>query len=317
MIRMMGIMCISLIISMIGCNKDNGPTGPEIDFTELTGPYLGQTLPGTTPVVFAPEYISNEDREAFLVSMPGGNELYYGTIWKEGNDAKTRIHTTKIVDGHWTNPVEASFNSDYLDGYFGIHPNGSRFYYQSGRPVDASESVFEYNIWYMDRIGNGWSEPQSMGRPINGQNHTSGPSVTMDGTMYYTVMAIGGLQEIYRSKLVNGVYQAAERLPDQVNSTRQQFDSYIAPDESYLLFNAELEDTRGGIDLYVSFRDENDNWSDPINLGPTINTEDDDGSATITPDGRFIFFWLMNGDNELDIFWVDAAVIDNFRPAGF
>ncbi|OGU57003.1 MAG: hypothetical protein A2V66_05405 [Ignavibacteria bacterium RBG_13_36_8] len=197
-----------------------------------------------------------------------------------------------------------------------IHPDGSRLYYQSNRPVDHSESTYMWNIWYVDRIGDGWGEPHSIGRPINGRNHVSGPAVTMDGTMYYTLMTLGGLSEIYRSKYINGVYQEPERLSNNINTVQQQFDSYIAPDESYLIFCAyQRSDSYGSTDLYISFRDENDNWSNSINMGPTINTVEGEGSATITPDGRYIFYGRYNNAQQhgLDVYWFDAQFLNNFR----
>ncbi|MCP4726932.1 MAG: hypothetical protein GY863_17965 [bacterium] len=324
------VFCLTgLLVTFFSCKGDSVTSEADPSDTNLTpadslaqivqnlnGSYLGQDLPGITPEIFAQGIISAEEREAFLVTLPGGNELYYAIIDMVNNNAVTEIFYTKIVDGHWIVPVNAPFTSNYLDGYFAVHPNGSRFYFQSDRPVDNSESTFDYNIWYMDRTGDTWGEPESIGTPVNGQDNVSGPSVTLDGTMYYTIMASDG-DFLYRSKLVDGVYQEPERLPVSVNSVNHQFDSYIAPDESYLIFNATLADTYGEIDIYVCFRDENDNWSDPVNMGPTVNTSDYESSATITPDGEYIFFFRINGNNEMDIYWVDADILDNLKPDGY
>ena len=279
------------------------------------GPYLGQELPGNTPKLFAPGVISKEDREAFLITSKNGMELYFGIIRDRNSKIVTDFYGMHETGSGWSQPEITSFSADYTDGYLAMHPNGSRIYFQSNRPIDPSESGYEWNIWYTDRNNNGWSNPKPIGGPINGINHVSGPSVTNDGTMYYTLMEIGGVQEFYRSKLTGGVYGKPERLPDIVNSVKQQFDSYISPDESYLIFNTMLEDSFGGIDLYVSFRDENDNWSKPINLGPKVNTADDESSATISPDGKYIFFGRNNGKNNLDIYWVDAEFIKNIKAS--
>lgn len=199
-----------------------------------------------------------------------------------------------------------------------IHPDGSRLYYQSNRPIDHSESTYTWNIWYVDRIGDNWGEPHSIGRPINGRNHTSGPSVTMDGTMYFTYMSITGNapNELYRSRYINGEYQEPERLPNSINTVVQQFDSYIAPDESYLIFNAyQRSDSYGSTDLYISFRDEDDNWSNSVNMGPAINTLEREGSATITADGSYIFYGRYNNaqQNGLDVYWFNAQFLESLR----
>ncbi|MFC2134595.1 TolB family protein [Bacteroidota bacterium] len=302
-----------LITALIGCNK--GPN--ENSNNEVrTGPYLGYASPGTTPQVFAPGIISTEELEANFVAYPGGNELYFVKYEPIGNQLKGTIYSIKSENGEWGEPEAVSFSGTYEDGYLAIHPDGSRMYWQSNRPVDQAESSYTWNIWYVDRNGDGWSEPNSMGQPINGRNHTSGPSVTMDGTMYFTLFTIGGVQEIYRSEYISGEYQEPERLPDNINSARQQFDSYISPDESYLIFGSwERSDSIGNTDLYISFKDDNDNWTQAVNMGAVINTTIGEGSATVSPDGQYIFYSRYNNAQQmnLDIYWVESEYVNGLR----
>lgn len=310
------LLLVFLVYLFQGCKDDaTSPVTPE--WPDLNGEYLGQTLPGNTPVVFAPGIISAEKDECLLAAYPGGNELYYLVIQNINNVIRTFIYETKNDNGSWSVPNIMSFSGEYLDGYPAIHPDGSRFYFQSNRPIDPSESQYEYNIWYADRVGDIWSEPISMGNPINGLNHTSGPSVTNDGTLYFTIMAIGGNSDIYRSELINKQYQTPEKLPGSVNKGRQQFDSYIAPDESYLIYcGYERADSYGSTDLYISFRDSNGNWTDEINMGPTINTIDTGGSGTITADGNYIFYGRYNEDTSkgVDIYWFSANFVESLKP---
>ena len=49
-------------------------------------------------------------------------------------------------------------------------------------------------------------------------------------------------------------------------------------------------------------------------MGPEINTEVSEFAAQITPDGRFLFFNRSVGEGNVDTFWVDAAIIENYRP---
>ena len=314
---MIALMTIPLYFLFSGCKDD--PVLPENEpvFPTLTGGYLGQSAPGNTPAIFAPGILSTEKNECNLAAYPGGNELYYLLVQSDNNTVITRIFETKIDNGRWTVPKVMALSGEYEDGYQAIHPDGSRFYFQSNRPIDPSESIYEWNIWYADRVGDSWSEARSMGNPINGSNHTSGPSVTANGTMYFTVMTLGGPNDIYRSELVNGQYQIPVKLPGNINKGQQQFDSYIAPDESYLIYCAYgRSDSFGSTDLYVSFRDTSGNWSDEINLGPTINTKESEGSVTITADGKYIFYGRYNEDKSkgMDIYWFNAEFVENLRP---
>jgi hypothetical protein len=64
-------------------------------------------------------------------------------------------------------------------------------------------------------------------------------------------------------------------------------------------------------DLFVSFRDEKGNWSKAVNLGQIINSNKIEGSATITADGKFIFYSREN--NGMDPFWFSKSLIDSLR----
>jgi len=307
---------IFVLFMITGCTEEQATPDPQSNFDEIQGPYLGQTLPGNIPQVFAPDLISTSENETGLVVHPNGNEIYFSKLIQTNNEIIGIIFCTKVVNGYWTEPEALFFSGSYQDFYLAMHPNGSRMYFQSDRPIDPSESGFEWNIWYVQREGDSWQPPMPIGMPINGQAHTSGPSVTVNGTMYFTNLIIGGLNELYRSAYIGGQYQQPVRLPDKVNSEEAQFDSYIAPDESYLIFcSDQRQDTYGSTDLYVTFRSSNGSWSEPVNMGPEVNSSEGEGSATITPDGRFIFFTKYNhADNHrLDIYWVSSDLIDSLR----
>ncbi len=287
------------IFFIIACTAN--PTSPLSDI---------QTPPGTVPELFAPGIVSTENHEGSLIVTPDGKEICYVVFLH--TEGITQIYCMRYTDNQWSEPILLPISGQYEDAYLAIHPDGSRLYFQSNRPIDSSISLYEYNIWYSDRIGNSWAEPKPMGRPINGLGNLSGPSVTSDGTIYFTLM-VGRSNDLYRSEYINGEYQEPERLPDAVNAVYQQFDSYIAPDESFLLFCAyERDDSYGGVDLFISFRDEDGRWSQSVNLGPDINSSEHEGSATITPDGRYIFYTRYNNGN-LDIFWVNTDFIRSLR----
>ena len=55
----------------------------------------------------------------------------------------------------------------------------------------------------------------------------------------------------------------------------------------------------GGHDQYISFSDKNRTWTTPENLGPTFNTPKDNYDMDISPDGKYIFFYLND-----DIYWM-------------
>jgi len=115
-----------------------------------------------------------------------------------------------------------------------------------------------------------------------------------------------------------------------------EFDLYISPDESMLIFTSERPEGLGSGDLYISFKDEEGNWSKAKNVGDKINTSGSEYCSMISPDGKYLFFTSAvregrrildqpftyedfkrcqkNAKNGLsDIYWVDAEVIETLK----
>jgi Tol biopolymer transport system component len=116
--------------------------------------------------------------------------------------------------------------------------------------------------------------------------------MTKDGTIYFGSDRAGGKgrTDIYRSRFVNGKYVEAENLGDAINTQFNEFEPFIAPDGSFLIFMAGgRADGRGGFDLYISYN-RNGAWTTPTNLGDQINSSSNEYSPTISPDGKY-FFW--------------------------
>jgi hypothetical protein len=310
-----------------------------------TGEYVGQTPPGTEPELFAPGFVTTGLYTRDVAMTPDGSELYFGVLLGRFN---VIMETHKEPDGRWSIPEVAAFSRDSRFFHLepAIAPDGSRLMFLStrveGREPEPAEirTWTNQDIWVVDRQGDAWSEAYNLGPPVNTEESEFFPSLTGDGTLYFTRANSDGSESyIYRARLMEGVYQEPERLGPEVNSTSNQFNAFIAPDESYLIVcTGDREDTLGGTDYYVSFRNPDDTWVGPINLGEPVNTSGDtEFSPYVSPDGRYFFFmaartlpddalpgtltrdflwgYRMGPENgNADIYWVDAGFIEELRP---
>jgi Tol biopolymer transport system component len=116
--------------------------------------------------------------------------------------------------------------------------------------------------------------------------------------------------DIYVSRLVDGRYQAPENLGAPLNSDGDETQPYIAPDESYVVFGRPGD--VGSLDLWVTFRDAGSQWTEPVNLGPTVNSPAPDICPIVSPNGRYLFFNSYRNGNA-DNHWVSAAIIEQLR----
>ena len=285
--------------------KHQGARDEEVVFPELKGEYLGEK-PSDKSKLFAPGIVSIEVLEHSPPCFSkDGKEVFWAT------DFPVNIMTMKLVDGKWTAPRKASFNSQYNDGEPVFSPDNNRIYFLSERSPDGSGKARKENVWYVDRRENGWSEPVMLSDNVNSHGMHWTISIGPDNSLYYAFSEGGGLGEhdIYRSEFKDGKFLPAENLGKPVNSSHAERTPFISPDGTYLIFSSQgREDSLGLSDLYVSFRKGDGSWTEPQNLGETINTGRHELAPVLSPDGKYLFFLRPT-----NIYWVSTGVIEELR----
>ena len=122
--------------------------------------------------------------------------------------------------------------------------------------------------------------------------------------------------DIWRTTQMPGQQLKVENLGATVNSPAWDASPCIAPDESYLIFTSERPGGYGYSDLYIAYKKEDGNWTIPINMEMKsygINRKNSaTGDASLSPDGRFLFF-SRNGD----IYWIRIKIIDDIKKEVF
>ncbi len=274
--------------------------------------YIGLESPGLIPELFAKEIIPVEDvQHCFPAFSPDGHEVY----WMQYN-MKLRSSVLMYMEyrnNSWSKPDTARFSVGFTDTAPVFSADGSRLFFVSRRPGGLGAS----DIWYIEKTGKGWSEPVNAGSQVNTELRESQPTFTRDGTMYFVRWTEGYEYGwvIYRSRLVDREYSEPEMLPAVINRKTIDYSPYISPDESYLIFASGREGRKSKeTDLYISFRDRNDKWSEPVNMGDDINNGYTVTFPFVTYDGKYLFFNRFNDSGTDAFYWVDASIIDFFRP---
>jgi hypothetical protein len=286
------------------------------DFPVLKGEYLGQKTPGMIPEIFAPGIISTEKRELNSVFSPNGREFYF-TLWTESEGY--RIMVMKKTENEWTKPEVASFSGKYVDFDMCFSSDGKKLFFCSKRPVPGvkiSKSVSD--IWFVKRTETGWGEPVHLGYPVNSGSHQVYPTLTLDGTLYFSTMRDDniGKRDIYKSKLENGAYRKIKNLGNAINSVYDEGDTYVAFDESFMIINSRgRPDDYGKGDLYISLKLKNGKWSKAKNMGKQINSNFNEYCPILSHDGKYLFFTSTRTGNG-DIYWVDANILEKFKLPG-
>ncbi len=124
---------------------------------------------------------------------------------------------------------------------------------------------------------------------INGSNHEATAGISSDGTVIYIYRSAGG-NVLYESRLENDAYGMPRKLPTIINDGLKQTSAALTFDKRTLYFTTRREDGYGGIDIYYSKKDAKDKWTEPVNIGATINTPYDEEGVFISTDGNTLYF---------------------------
>ncbi|PRY83785.1 hypothetical protein [Mongoliibacter ruber] len=272
--------------------------------------YFGLKPPGSKPEKFAPNLISKRQRHEFgSVFSKDGKAFFFGV----DADGKAEIWFSELLNGVWTETEVLLSHPQYSYNDPMLSPSEDRLYFISDMPLDGGGEKKDYDIWYVERQGQKWTLPENVGSPINTKANEYYISFGKDGSMYFASnfnLEIKNSKnyDIYRSQLLEGHFQKPVKLENEINTKYYEADAFVGPDESYIIFSSIRPDGFGQGDLYISFKDENGDWSTAKNMGALINTEGHELCPFVSQDGKYLFY-----TSKQDIYWVDASVLETFR----
>jgi len=281
------ILTLVFALLLSACNTKNQKVN-DPDFPRLENPFFGQKPPGSIPEIFTPRIISTEHSELAAAFSPDLKEFYFRRADEElENHALVAI---QYKDNLWTESFVVPR---------GISPDGK---------------IMHIGNEYRERTSSGWSEVKSLGAPFD-----SIPimrlTASSKGTYYFDTSpfydkspAVGSIRY---SRLIDGIREKPRTLEIDIAPIKKTH-PFIAPDESYLIFDSKREN--GNLDMYISFRQKDGSWGAAINLGDKINTELPDAYGSVTSDGKYFFFTRFPGNGKKNHMWVYAGFIEALRP---
>lgn len=208
-------------------------------------------------------------------------------------------------------------NSPYSEHSPVISANDSILIYTARRPdskgARPEEGYYDEDLYVSYRQGQNWSEGKNIGAPINEKGHDATISLTADGKTLY----------IYRHKKDGGLFvtkfdeegkkwREPKQLGKPLKSKYYEASICISADGKTGYFSSSRPGGSGGQDLYrIEREDENsDNWSEPVNLGPMINTPHDEDAPYFHPDGKTLYY-ASNGPNSMGGFDIFVTEMDS------
>ncbi|MFC1786239.1 hypothetical protein ACFLZA_02615 [Candidatus Neomarinimicrobiota bacterium] len=288
----------SVIVTDAGIQTENASINinePDPDNSDIIGAYFNKSFPTAAVARFAPD-IFTEELHSPPIFSPNGDEVFWSYM-----TTPFELKHMEIVNGVWTDPIVPFNLSGTTDAPF-ISPDGTKLIFL-GREGSSRE-----NIYVVEKINNVWGSPSIIEIEVNDPNW-DGPhwqaSVANNQNLYFAG------SDIYFSEYVNGSYTIAQKLNPTINTDVYESCPFVAPDESYLIFDREMPNRYA--DIFICFKQDDGSWGEPINM-EELNGTYHELYANVSPDGRFIMF-LSNsrGLDGLVPYWVDASIIDDYR----
>lgn len=256
--------------------------------------YFGHKPPGLTPEIFVPKKSTSQDWELCNADSLNMDEFYFTY---QGNDPFEPLVVVYRNEGSYYKVNKYNFKHN------------------------PSDSNILYSRWnYIERTDSGWSKIKSLGPMFDREDlGIMVMSVSSKGTLVFDDYKsnVG----IRISRIIDGKHEEPKLLGKEINSGELTAHPFIAPDESYLIWDSERESGHGKSDIYISFRQQDGSWGSTINMGDKINSELVENGARLTPDGKYLLFERSeekvreNGSTywESKKYWVDSKIIEQLR----
>ena len=268
---------------------------------------FGDQVPKDSALVFGPDIISTGNFEFAITFSPEMDEIFFT---RRKPDEKNAVYQMQLSEGKWSDPGLAFFSTDTgWDFEPHISPKGDKLYFGSVRPLIDTVQSSGLHQWISEKRTNGWSKPVPIEEPLADRIIMYLTS-SENGNLYFTSGEPEDKPEdwvIYNSVNKGGQYPSVNRMGNEINFPGKYIaHPYISPDESYIIYDGDEEEGYGDNDLYISFN-KNGQWTEAVNMGPKVNTDQTEMCPSVSPDGKYLFFH-RGGENHGDIYWID------FRP---
>lgn len=171
---------------------------------------------------------------------------------------------------------------------------------ESNAVVSGDESILIYSsqlqfytaVFYSVNQNGAWSTPVNINPDLEVDDDCFPVGISYDGKELFLYRSNEFLGDLFVSRFINGKWSKVKKLNNKINTRFWESHACVTRDGKKLYFTSNRKESFGGLDIFVSSRTDvnSDNWSEPVNLGPTINSEYNEETPFITADGQKLYF---------------------------
>lgn len=239
--------------------------------------------------------------------------------------AKLRLIQCDLAKEAMANPVNVYLknvgnvvNNEFPDYAPVISLDGTSLYYTSRRPwQDGKTEAFrdpainqypeDVYVSYMNVVDSSWMEPIRLDFCLPKRNEAT-IAVSTDERRIYLYEDSTGSGDIYYTDFYASKFNDITMVKDKdINTKYWETHCMVSHDRSRMFFASDRPGGYGGRDIYMSRRKADSTWSNPVNLGPKVNTSNDEDAPFVSVDNKMLYF-SSNGEKSIGGF--DILVCD-------
>ena len=252
--------------------------------------------------------------EVFSPGVISAGEVYRGCFTSDGrefyffkkvtaNQEDYRIFVSRRTGDQWSEPQRVTLGGEFSDTYPAISKDGKRMVFASYRaaPGDKSKKP-NAHLWYVDRKGNGWSEPVFMAAASSLGSYHSWVEFGPEGAVYFrrtspdwstneTLITRWNGKE-FTAPIPYAEVEGWKTWQPPGEATVRIVGGSPGPDGNSIFFDVATRNPRtgrGASDIWVSFKKGRD-WTEPKPLNASINREGYDVFPFFSPDRQYLYF---------------------------
>lgn len=179
--------------------------------------------------------------------------------------------------------IGETINTRFADINPVVSGNGERLVY-------VSEIQFYDAAFFSEKVDGVWQPPRNIIPELGVDGDVYPTGLSWDGNTMIIYRNDDFVGNLYVSHYENGKWTAMEKLGDNINTKYWESHGSLSADGNMLYFTSNRQGGYGGLDIYVSRKQQNGSWGIPVNLGPTINSRYNEETPFITENGKILYF---------------------------
>lgn len=266
---------------------------------EITPKNLGSTV-NSKYDEYWPSLTADEQTLVFTVMVPKDtNAFNNGSLPKLSVYFQEDFYISKCFDYEtWSmrEAINPPLNTDQNEGAQSLSADGKWMFFTG---CGKSGSVGSCDIYFSQRLEEGWTNPVNLGTSLNSPYWESQPSFSSDGqTLYFVSNRIGGFggRDIYSATIVTSkddgtpIFGNVTNLGPSINTNKNENSPFIHPDNKTLYFSSGGWPGMGEMDIFYSRYDEHKGWTKAINIGYPINSNKDEIGFIVNAKGDMAYY---------------------------